>query len=362
MFSRQQYLPVAATILSLTLLATSAYADNNNNIATSSIGEPENSGWSLHMDNDLFTPKKQDRDYTGGLAVTFAGTRAQHWPISLDPTLSQINHWLAVNDEPNSLSLHSLQLGVAAFAPEDLNRSDIIDDDRPYASLVFLANSRVNLQDDGETAIQSTFTVGVLGTRIAEVLQKQIHTLTDSDPPKGWQHQVSNGGEPTVRYTYAHQRLWLVHEGKYHLEVKYANEGSIGFLTEANTAISARWGRINTPWWSFAPDRAEYFSQPTTGLLNQSATGSSEFYLWAGAKVRARAYNAFLQGQFRDSELTYSRSELRPVLGEAWLGVTKKISPDYRLSWVWRYQSSELRSGNGDRDLVWGSILINRDF
>ena len=29
MFSRQQYLPVAATILSLTLLATSAYADNN---------------------------------------------------------------------------------------------------------------------------------------------------------------------------------------------------------------------------------------------------------------------------------------------------------------------------------------------
>jgi hypothetical protein len=361
MFSRQQTSSVAAAILSFTLLATSASADNNNNIPTNT-GEPENSGWSLHMDNDLFTPKKQDRDYTGGLAVTFAGTRAQNWPISLDPTLSQINRWLTVSDEENSLTLHSLQVGLAAFAPEDLTRADVNSDDRPYASLVFLANSRVNLREDGQTAIQSTLTVGVLGTRIAENLQKQIHTITESEPPKGWQHQISNGGEPTLRYTYAHQRLWLVNDGEHHLEVKYSNEGSIGFLTEANSAISARWGRINTPWWSFAPDRAEYFSQPTTGLLNKSATGSSEFYVWAGAKVRARAYNAFLQGQFRDSELTYSQSEIRPVLGEAWLGVTKQISPHSRLSWVWRYQSSELRSGNGDRDLVWGSILINRDF
>jgi hypothetical protein len=361
MFSRQQTSSVAAAILSLTLLATSAYADNNNNIPTD-IGEPKNSGWSLHMDNDLFTPKKQDRDYTGGFAVTFAGTRAQNWPISLDPALNQINRWLTVSDEENSLTLHSLQLGLAAFAPEDLTRSDVNNDDRPYASLVFLANSRVNLQDDGQTAIQSTLTVGVLGTRIAENLQKQIHALTESEPPKGWQHQISNGGEPTLRYTYAHQRLWLVSDGEHHIEVKYSNEGSIGFLTEANSAISVRWGRINTPWWSFAPDRAEYFSQPTTGLLNNSATGSSELYVWAGAKVRVRAYNAFLQGQFRDSELTYSWSEIRPVLGEAWLGATKQISPHSRLSWVWRYQSSELRSGNGDRNLLWGSILINRDF
>ncbi len=361
MFSRQQTSSVAAAILSLTLLATSAYADNNNNIPTNT-GEPENSGWSLHMDNDLFTPKKQDRDYTGGLAMTFAGTRAQDWPISLDPALSQVNHWFGIHDEDNSLTLHSLQVGLAAFAPEDLTHADVNRDDRPYASLVFLANSRVNLQDDGQTAIQSTLTVGVLGTRIAETMQKQIHTLTESDPPQGWRHQISQGGEPTLRYTYAHQRLWLVRDGEHHLEVKYSNEGSVGFLTEANSAISARWGRINTPWWSFAPDRAEYFSQPTTGLLNNSATGSSEFYVWAGAKIRARAYNAFLQGQFRDSELTYSSREVRPILGEARLGVTKQISPHSRLSWVWRYQSSELRSGNGDRDLVWGSILINRDF
>lgn len=253
-------------------------------------------------------------------------------------------------------------MGIAAFSPEDLMRTDVNRGDRPYASLVFVANSRVNLQDDGQTAIQSTLTVGALGMRIAENLQKQIHALTKSDLPHGWQYQISQGGEPTLRYTYAHQRLWLMKDGEHHLEIKYSNEGSVGFLTEANSAISARWGRINTPWWSFAPDRAEYFSQPTIGLLNKSATGSLEFYVWAGAKIRARAYNAFLQGQFNDSELTYRWSELRPVLGEAWLGVTKQISPHSRLSWVWRYQSSEMRLGNGDRDLIWGGILLNRDF
>jgi len=361
MLSRQQIPSVAATILSLTFLATATYADNNNNIPTKT-GEPENSGWSLHMDNDLFTPKKQDRDYSGGLVVTFAGTRAQNWPISLDAVLSRINHRLTIKDEEDSLTLHSLQMGLAAFSPEDLTRTDVNRGDRPYASLFFLANSRVNLQDDGQTAIQSTLTVGALGMRIAGDLQKQIHALTESDPPQGWRHQISHGGEPTLRYTYAHQRLWLIKDGEHHLEVKYSNEGSIGFLTEANSAISARWGRINTPWWSFAPDRAEYFSQPTTGLLNKNETGSSEFYVWAGAKIRARAYNAFLQGQFRDSELSYNWSELRPVLGEAWLGVTKQMTANTRLSWVLRYQSSELRSGNGDRNLLWGSMLINRNF
>ncbi len=361
MFSRQQHLPVAAALLSLSLLANISHAENNNNIPTL-IKEPDNSGWSLQMDNDLFTPKKQDRDYTGGIAITLAGERAQQWAMSLDPALTQINRWLNVTDDDNSLTLHSLQLGLAAFAPEDISQAQIIADDRPYASLVFLANSRVNLQNDGQTAIQSTLTVGMLGTNIAETIQKHIHTLTSTNQPEGWQHQISDGGEPTFRYTYAYQRLWRVGDGAQHWEIKYSNEGSVGFLTEANSAVSARWGRISTPWWSFSPDRAEYFSQPSTGLLQANGSGVHELYVWAGAKIRARAYNAFLQGQFRDSELQYSRREIRPVLAEVWLGVTKQMSYHSRLSWVLRYQSSELRSGNGDRDVVWGSILVNRDF
>jgi len=39
-------------------------------------------------------------------------------------------------------------------------------------------------------------------------------------------------------------------------------------------------------------------------------------------KLRARLYNALLQGQFRDSDLEYSYGDMRPLIGEACAGVT----------------------------------------
>ena len=359
MLSRQRLLSVAV-LLSFTLVARLTYAKDA--IIPSLAGEPYNSGWSLQMDNDLLTPKNHDRDYTGGIALSFAGKRVQQWPVSLDSTLKKFNRWLAVTDVDSRPTLHSMQVGIAAFAPQDLKRDDVNVDDRPYASLVYLTNSRQSLEDSGRTAIQSTLTVGVLGTHISKVLQKEIHKLSKSDSPQGWKHQIANGGEPTFRYTYASQHLLINSDDRLRFEVKYSNEASLGFLTEANSSISARWGLIKTPWWSFAPDRAEYFSQPSAGLLKVSRRGASEFYIWTGAKIRARVYNAFLQGQFRESELRYDWQEVRPVLAEAWFGITKQVTPHTRLSWIMRYQSSELRGGNGDRDLVWGSVLLNRDF
>ncbi|MBK7301377.1 MAG: lipid A deacylase LpxR family protein [Moraxellaceae bacterium] len=360
MLSRQRLLSVAALLLACLLVGRLAYAKEA--IIPSLAGEPYDSGWSLQMDNDLLTPKNHDRDYTGGIALSFAGKRVQQWPISLDSTLQNFNRWLKLTDVDNRPTLHSMQVGIAAFAPQDLKRDDVNVDDRPYASLVYLTNSRQSLENSGRTAIQSTLTVGILGTHIAKVLQKEIHKFSKSDSPQGWKHQIANGGEPTLRYTYASEHLLINSDDRLRFEVKYSNEGSLGFLTEVNSSISARWGLIKTPWWSFAPDRAEYFAQPSAGLLKASRRGASEFYIWTGAKIRARAYNAFLQGQFRESELRYDWQEVRPVLAEAWLGITKQVTPHTRLSWIMRYQSSELRGGNGDRDLVWGSVLLNRDF
>ena len=53
---------------------------------------------------------------------------------------------------------------------------------------------------------------------------------------------------------------------------------------------------------------------------------------------------------------------MRPVLLEAWAGVTRQVSRDYWVSWVLRYQSSELKTAPGDHDLLWGSVFINRYF
>lgn len=328
--------------------------------------EPDHSGWSLYMDNDLFVPRPRDQDYTGGLSFTQAGQVAMRG-VSLDPALDRVDAWLGLpgeNPAEGRQQLHARQFGLAVFTPGEIDVGGITPGDRPYASLLFMAASRLTLDENHpDTVQQSTLTLGVLGLPLIADVQEQFHSVIGSTPPRGWRHQVSAGGEPTFRYSRSLQHLLADGNlGSWRYEIKPAAEAGIGFITDANASISLRLGRIHTPWWSFAPDRAEYFSQPATGMTYREFAGDREHYVWAGAKVKVRPWNALLQGQFRHSDLHYSAADVRPVLLEAWAGVTRQVSRDYWVSWVLRYQTSELKTAPGDHDLLWGSVFINRYF
>ncbi len=100
-------------------------------------------------------------------------------------------------------------------------------------------------------------------------------------------------------------------------------------MTEASLALNARWGRVESPFWAFAPEENMYVqeTQPAPPPLGRDAP--AEVFAFAGARTKLRAYNAYLQGQFRQSDLTY---------GEG------------------------LRSGVGSRSIVWGSIEVSKSF
>lgn len=127
--------------------------------------EKHNAGWTLAFDNDLLSFADRDFDYTGGLAVTFAGRRAQQWWFSLDPIVGWLDPLLpaaALAGQP-ALPLHSLQAGLVAFTPDDLNSHDPLPLDRSYASLLFLSNSRTFVTDPAQPVYETSFTLGVLG-------------------------------------------------------------------------------------------------------------------------------------------------------------------------------------------------------
>ena len=84
--------------------------------------------------------------------------------------------------------------------------------------------------------------------------------------------------------------------------------------------------------------------------------------MWAGAKLRLRAYNAFLQGQFRDSAHTLSASDLNHVIGEAWLGITNRLVQRHSAAYVMRYQTAEIRDGPARRNPVWAEVTISHSF
>ena len=325
--------------------------------------EKDDAGWAVFLDNDALGGT-HDHDYTGGIALTLAGARVQRSPLSLDGALGWIDQRLGVQ-RADATEWHALQVSLLTFTPRNLDRATVIPGDRPYASIAYLANSRTTVLPEGDTAYQSSLALGVLGLDAAKATQRVMHDALDADEPQGWDHQVSEGGEPTARYSLARLALRGAHDtgGGTRFELKDAIAFSAGYITEANVSLTVRWGRIHTPWWSFVPERAEYMIEPAP-VFGGGATGSGsrEFYAWAGVKGRARGYNALLQGQFRDSDLTYDFDDTRPLIGEAWGGITKELGGGYRVSWVLRYQTSELRTEPGDRDLLWGGFSVSRSF
>src|SRR5690606_17887995 len=102
-------------------------------------GEARLSGVRVQLDNDLFAGGERDRDYTGGLSVTISGTTARDGLLSLDPLLKRLDGAARV---PEAATYHARQFGLMAFTPQDIVNREPQHDDRPYASLLFVSNSR----------------------------------------------------------------------------------------------------------------------------------------------------------------------------------------------------------------------------
>ena len=155
------------------------------------------------------------------------------------------------------------------------------------------------------TVYQSSLTVGFLGLDVAEGVQGLIHDVVGSDKPKGWDNQISSGGETTAKYGVSRQKTYFQ---------RYGPRGLRG-----------------------------------------------EFYLWIGASLKYRLYNAILQGQFRDSEVTFKRSELEPGIAEVWVGVTREFNNGVSTSVFVRGRTKEI-SGPKGRVPVWGGVIFSRAF
>jgi hypothetical protein len=312
----------------------------------------------VQIDNDLFAGGATDRDYTGGMAVTISGSQARDGLLSLDPALAQIDRLFISPDSIGDVH-YARQAGLIAFTPTDIAASQPLHDDRPYASLLFVSNGRVSVDADGRNAWSSNLTVGMLGLALSGRLHSEVHELFGSDPVNGYDNQISAGGEPTARYTLARHHLWIANPAAT-LDVKTTLQGSVGYLTETSAAISMRVGRFETPWWSFAPELTDYIGPPVP--VAQRSGNRLEMYFFTGARVKARAYNAFLQGQFRDSVVEYSASEVEPIVVQAWAGFVSQIFEQTQVSYTLNYQTAEVRDGKAAHDTFWGSVQLSHSF
>ena len=305
----------------------------------------------VRFDNDILVPGSRDQDYTAGLSVRVSDNRVEQASIWHLP-LTKLSQWLGLANHQDLVS-RSHEVGLYGFTPEQTESTQASAGDRPYASILYWSTAQEGVDNGAKTAWQSILTLGVLGLDTFANVQRDVHKLTGSKDTNGWHNQISDGGEPTLRYQLARQRLLSKPSAR--VETKWGQQLSLGYLTEASVSISSRFGNLLSPWWRFRPELSSYGEQASI-----SQKPANEKFIFAGMALKARAYNAFLQGQFRHSPVELDRGDLNNVLLEAWLGVSLAQSSGYQLSYVLRGHSSEVKRGAADRNLLWGGIEFNK--
>lgn len=312
--------------------------------------------WAISMDNDLFVPlASSDRDFTGGMGLTYSGQKGVRYWHHLDGLLGRLDRLIAGQAADLHSATPSVEVGLYGFTPDDVERTTVATEDRPYASLVYLSVSRLYEVEAGGNAISTSLTLGMLGTDLVGDTQNAIHRTVGTNEANGWRNQISDGGEFTARYQVAYHDYWESNTFSSRFKTTYFS--SVGYLTEAGIALSTRQGLIRSPDHRFNPELISYGER-----VNEVAAIPSlgdESYFWGGFTLKARLYNAFLQGQFRDSAHTVDYRDLRPIIAEAWLGYTLSFARAYKVSYVIRAQTSELRLVEGDRGHVWGGVVLS---
>ncbi len=179
--------------------------------------------------------------------------------------------------------------------------------------------------------------------------------------PNGYAHQISDGGEPTFRYAFSSEHLLA--SGKHNerpYSARFGFTANAGYLTDASAEIAIRSGPERVPWWSTPPPLSHYAGQPPIGSAGPASPRG--VVIEGGLAVRARVYNAFLQGQARHSDVTFAWGELNHLLLEAWLGVSTELEGGLAISYSLHWQSPEIAAGIGSRSFGWGTLSFTRTF
>jgi hypothetical protein len=331
-------------------------------VAANGARDPDSHRWSVHVDDDLFAFTNRDRDYTAGVTFNLTGEPARNHPLSLARALAWADgasRFAAWRGEAATQG-EALELGLLLFTPQNLSAAQPLPDDRPYANLLYAASSQLALDDERNVAYQSSLAIGFLGLPFAGALHRTVHEIIGSTEPRGYSHEISDGGEPT--FMYAVSRYRLLRAGSYRghpYSLRFGAGGTLGYLTEANIEITAR---TDAPWWSSSTASGDYAGHPPIGGPSLPAHRGPRLQLEAGAKIHLRLYNAFLEGQVRHSDVTLAPHELNPVLVDLWVGATTMLANGVSISYTIRHQTQEIATGRGARSFSWGSIGIAQRF
>ncbi|MFV0423325.1 lipid A deacylase LpxR family protein [Oleidesulfovibrio sp.] len=253
----------------------------------------------FYFENDLFADT--DQYYTNAVQMTVV---SQDLPtLAADDMLpDQLDTFL------NSLPLEagkdsqynvSLTLGQHIYTPSDTQTTELLENDRPYAGYLYGALGMHAKRDDRLDSL--VVTLGVVGpAALGEYAQNTVHSVRDIPTAKGWENQLNN--EPGLMVTY--ERAWRLNpdgsgRGWGWDVIPHAGITAGNVMTYANTGGEVRLGyNLPADFGTSLIRPGAAIGAPTADDDPRLQSGAESFgmYFFAGADLRAVAWNMFLDG------------------------------------------------------------------
>ncbi|MCC5882210.1 MAG: lipid A deacylase LpxR family protein [Halomonas sp.] len=283
----------------------------------------------LQVDNDGMVSSDDDH-YTSGVELLWTQpVTPQHWSQRI------AGGWFG------SVDVLSYHLSYRMYTPEEVERRDLIEDDRPYAGLILgglALYGREPLRGAWHREDALQLDIGVVGPMTsADSVQREVHRFTNSQRPRGWSHQLGN--EPILNVGY--RRHWWHNLSLGWLEMQHGPglSAALGnLLVQAGGGYGLRLGRgldNSMGWPSLSIERG--------GYRQVSTSPGSGWNLFAALQGRYVAHNLLLDGNtVRDSHSV----DRRELVGDAVVGVALTWERwEMSLAHIWRSKEFEEQDG-----------------
>jgi lipid A 3-O-deacylase len=309
---------------------------------------PETPGdplWAISEENDLLANpfgRHTDRHYTQGLEFTFLDgvSRSTNW-------ITRLPAWGLTVEQHRA----GFVLGQSIYTPEDLQATQPIPTDRPYAGWLYaglIAARRGTAWERIPCLETAQLQLGVIGPEsLAAEAQTVVHRWRGFATPKGWENQLQT--EPGLALKYA--RLWRWSPGSpthRWLDVLPQLGASLG-----NVATRAEIGTTLRLGYHLPDDFGPQTIDSDAALAGGVGRKPRNFgvYLFLGVTGRAVGYTTFLDGNlFRDGPSV----EREPFVADTDYGFGFVLFKHLELTYTHVFRSREFR-GQHDHD-EFGSV------
>jgi lipid A 3-O-deacylase len=259
--------------------------------AQADVGKGE--AFNLYIENDSrhIGGPGSDNAYSSGLKLSYIAAE-DDIPSWGQATVDRFD--LLRDTLKSARSNFGISLGHQIYTPNDTERADLIDDDRPYAAWLYMGFSARFQNEVRSHSLE--LDVGVIGPDAqGEKVQNGFHRLIGTDQAKGWSNQL--GDEPTLELSYQ-QRLRFFelrsNRLRYFDAIPFFG-GSVGNVSvDAHVGGMVRTGNLLPN--DFGPTRpsmtnGDNFVTPISDGLPQTT-----YYAFAAVQGFAVARNVFLDG------------------------------------------------------------------